>query len=276
MKKRTEKSATDERRQTRTTTDRMMGLRMIFTGLTIVLVFFARGGWCDILFKDDFETNTIANREIYDTLGTPMAADAGSLKFLYSITHASSATGLECTLPIAPDAPDEREIEMNFLGGGSDMSNSLFICYACGPGAGMSLPVMPAGNLPNSRTGYIIRFIRHGDATNEVKFYRNDSGTAVELANETGLPSNPIKTLRKVVIVHQKSGEHMIRAEFDTGIRLARSFEFSDSTYPPNNIQRGLELIAKGHVSTSLLAELRTDTWIVSDRWLPAGEPLQK
>lgn len=179
-------------------------------------------------------------------------------------------------MPLSPADPDQREIDIRFKGGGTEISNSLFISYAVGSGNGLSLPNLPAGSRPNSRTGYIIRYIRHGDGTNEAKFYRNDGGRVTELKN-VWLPSNPVKTLRRTIIKHRKDGKHLITALFDTGIPFAKEFELDDDRYPPGNTQRGLQLAAKGH-SLKMESRLKIDIdgWTINDVMFVSDLPVTR
>lgn len=238
------------------------------------LLVLATGSDAGVLFREDFSSPVSGRSDVYETFSSPVNATAGSLVLRYPIMHGSFPAGVGCTLPFASASPDEREIEMNFLGGGSQMSNSLFIGYACGPGIGPILPPLASGNMPGNRSGYIVRYIRHGDGSNEVKFYRSDTGSAVELLCDTMLSSNPISTLRRTVIRHRRDGEHVVISTFDTGTLFEKTHRFRDNFYPPGNSHRGLQVVAKGHVSTDLWMELRTDTWIVTDRAFgPAGSP---
>lgn len=220
-----------------------------------------------VILRESFETPTvIANRKMYD-MSRAWKTDVtrGCLTLYYSSAQDSLPSGLECSLPTTDDEVQEREMQLNFMGGGSEMSNSLFVAYAVGPGKGLSLPTLPSGNVPNDRTGYIVRFIRHGDGTNEVKFYRNDAGWVKELQN-AWLSSNPITTLRKIAIRHTKQGRHVITALFDTGSLIEHRFGFEDSAYPPGKAHRGLQVIAKGHayrIENPLY--IVTDTWLVTD-----------
>lgn len=200
----------------------------------------------------------------FDSAFGDYRAESGQLTLLYTTEHDAPARGFVCEMPKTKAAPKTREIELNFLGGAADMSNSFFVSYAVGAGEGLSLPPLPAGSVYNDRTGYVVRFIRHGDGTNEVKFYRNDTGWIKELKSEW-LPANPISTLRRLNIRHASDGIHQIAAEFDTGARFEKIFGFEDETYPPVNAQRGLHIAAKAHVNLAAPLSLSMDTFIVRD-----------
>lgn len=219
----------------------------------------------NFLLRETFDKASFAKKNVYDTSFSDCFVSDGSLTVNYSSSQSSSAGGMGCTLPKSPALPGVRTIDLSFAGGGTQMSNSLLIAYAVGPGRGLSLPPFPGGTTFNDRTGYIIRLIHHGDGTNEAKFYRNDTGWVKELKNDWTLPTNPITDLRRVVIRHGNSGEHRITTVFDTGQLFERSFFFEDETYPPNNVQRGIQISAKGHASTGLVLQIRLDTWLIKD-----------
>ena len=219
----------------------------------------------DMIFRETFDTLIINKSELFEIHDTVCTNAGGLIILSYPSAQNGAPGGIECKLPSAVSEPDERDIDLRFCGGGTEMSNSLFISYAIGPGYGFSLPTLPAGALPNNRTGYIVRFIRHGDGTDEMKFYRNDTGWARELKNEW-LPANPITTLRRAVIRHRKNGEHIITVTFDTGVPFEKTFTFDDDVYPPGNVQRGLQIIAKGHAyRIDQTLSISTDTWTVTD-----------
>lgn len=232
-----------------------------------------------LLYRESFDTSSASNDGRFDSLYADHRILNGKLVLFYTTTPDSPPSGIDCVLPASVDTPAVREIEMNFDGAGTEVSNSLFIGYAIGPGHGFALPPFPYGPQANSRTGdrtgYVLRFLRHGDGTNEVLVYRYDTGWIKKLKNEW-LPANPVTTLRKIVIRHHGNGEHHITATFDTGVAFERMIEFEDNTYPPNNIQRGLQLVAKAHSRIDGDLEVRTDNWIVQDRLLPAGRPAKK
>ncbi len=227
-----------------------------------------------LVLRDTFDTNTTTNNDIYDTRFSTHLFQNGSLVLSYTTTPNSPPNGLECTLPLSSADPVEREIDMSFGGGGTEVSNSLFVCYAVGGGNGLLLPTFPYGPKANSRsgnrTGYGIRFLRHGDGTNEIIFYRSDTGWIRTLKNEW-LPANPVTTLRQLVIKHRKNGDHLITVTFDTGILFTREFRFDDHAYPPNNAQRGIQFIAKAHSAVYAKLQMITDSWIVRDASSPDG-----
>ena len=218
----------------------------------------------ELVFKETFDSFPITNDHIWDNDSAGIIVENKELNLKYSVRMQDIPGRIACQLPFVVPDPEEREIELNFGGDGAGMSNSLFLCYAIGPGDGLPLPAMSNDPYPNTRTGYVVRFIRHGDGTNEVKFYRNDTGTLIEIKNEW-LTFNQISTLRRIVVKHRREGRHIVTCNYDTGMWITRAFSFNDSSYPPNNIQRGLYLLAKGHGSTDGMAVIKTDTWIVND-----------
>ncbi len=229
-----------------------------------------------LLFRENFDTPISKNTQVFDVRSSDHRISKGNLVLSYTNTPNSPPNGIECTLPVSPIDPAEREITLHMGGGGAEMSNSLFVCYALAPGSGLALPPFGYGSLANSRTGdrsgYMIRFLRHGDGTNEVLFYRNDAGWVNLLHNEW-LPANPVTTLRRVVIRHRKDGVHIITAAFDTGVIFERAFSFEDNRYPPDNIHRRLQIIAKAHAGLRAKLQFLSDTWIVTDRSRPSPSP---
>ena len=223
-------------------------------------------------FQDTFPGPGL-NPAAFDTRFADFALRNGNLILRYSSAQVASPSGIECTPPAGDSDAAERTINLSFLGGGSELSNSLFICYAVGPGWGLSLPTLPSMPSSNDRTGYIIRPIRHGDGTNEVKFYRNDFGWVKEIKNDWTLPANPVTTIRRAVIRHRRNGEHHIALTFDTGLPFEKIYDFADSSYPPDTIHRGIQLIAKGHTYSSIDLDIRTDTWTVSESPSPFLPP---
>lgn len=207
------------------------------------------------------------NKDLYDIRGADHQIVNGNLVLFYSSLIKSPPSGMECTLPLSPVEPDEREIDLRFAGGGMEWSNTLDVAYAVGPGDGLCLAPLHQNISADYRTGYIFRLLRHGDGTNEAIFYRNDTGWTNLLKNDW-LPFNPITTLRRIVVRHRQNGEHLITCAFDTGSVFEKTFAYDDDLYPPNNIQRGLQLIATGYgpVRTATPIQIRTDTWIVQDR----------
>ena len=220
----------------------------------------------ELLFKETFDTATTSNAELYDTRFSNHQVTRGNLALFYSSLIKSPPSGIECTLPVSSLEPDWREIDLSFLGGEMEMSNSLDIVYEVGRGDGLCLAPLHYNVSSDKRTGYILRFLRHGDGTNEMIAYRNDTGWTKYLKNEW-VPSNPTTTLRHVVIRHRKNGEHDITATFDTGSTFDRTLAFDDPSYPPNNVQRGLQFIATGYgaVQTTSKMKIAMDTWMVTD-----------
>lgn len=218
-----------------------------------------------IQFHETFDTPGFLNRDLYDTRQAEIRWSRGELGLDYLSSQKSPPSGIECVIPPSAETRTARILDFRFLGGGTEMSNSLFIAYALEPGRGLSLPVLPAGSGPNNRTGYIVRFIRHGDGTNEIKFYRNDAGWVKELKRDWTLTFNPITTLRRAIIHHKRTGEHVVTATFDTGLPFDRIFTFEDDRYPPDDMHRGFQISAKGHAGVGAGAGLRmrTDTWAV-------------
>lgn len=215
-----------------------------------------------LLFKEPFDTFVVGNKNIFSCDTSAFDVEGGELVMRYQASMQNGPGHLSCTLPLLSREIETRTIEMNFRGGGTDMSNSLFVCYSIGAGEGLPLPGLPNGSYPNTRTGYIARYIRHGDGTNELIVYRIDTGTAVPLKNDW-FPVNPIMALRKIVIRHGRSGAHEVTSVFDTGSLIARRFEFQDSLYPPTDNRRELHLLAKGHVNSGVGLVIRCDTWVV-------------
>ena len=228
--------------------------------LVLVMV---QPAFASLLFMENFDTDSLGNSDEYETASN-LSVESGAMNLIYYSTMPSVPCHLACTLPVSPVPPAELVIELNFLGGGSSSSSSLFLCYSAGPGWGMPLPYMPGFVRVNTRTGYVIRYIRHGDGANEIKFYRNDTGDVHEIKNDW-LPANPITTLRRTVIRHRADGGHVITSTFDTGVRFDRQWTFTDDRYPPGNLQRGLHVLCKGHTNIGVLWTVPTDTWIVTD-----------
>jgi len=150
------------------------------------------------LLQESFETSVLSNRDIFAEVSPTVRSESGVLVLVYRSDQPSAPAGLELSLPISPVDPVERDYDLRFLGGGSDLSNSLFVSYALGPGRGFSLPPLPSQPSLNDRSGYILRWIRHGDGTPELAIYRNDGGWVRHLLSERSLPANPIRTLRRV------------------------------------------------------------------------------
>lgn len=228
----------------------------------------AAAGSGGIPLKETFDTDPTANHDLYDVRGSTHRVENGSLVLVYPSAQTRAPVGIECQIPAVPKDPDERSIDLRFGPGGAESSNSLFIAYAVGPGEGLSLPPLPGGIMADTRNSYIIRMIRHGDGTNEIKFYRNDTGWTKELKNDWTLPANPITTLRRILIHHRRNGEHFVTATFDTGTPFEKTYAFEDATYVPGNAQRRFQITAKGHTAKLMLVEIATDTWIVRDSFL--------
>ncbi|OGH56306.1 MAG: hypothetical protein A3G34_06430 [Candidatus Lindowbacteria bacterium RIFCSPLOWO2_12_FULL_62_27] len=243
------------------------------------ILFFASRAGAGVIFREDFDTDHPLNKDLYRSDFSNHRIENGRIVFHYTTAPNSEPVGLECALPATSAIPDERDIEMNFMGGGADVSNSAFVCYAAGPGRGFLLTPFPYGPRANKRTGdrtgYVIRFLRHGDGTNEVLFYRNDTGWLQKL-NSYWIPSNPVATLRRVTIRHRRTGEHEIAAIFDTGVPYERIFRLEDGVYPPNHANRGLQLVLKAHSSVSYDLQFTSDTWIVTDKSVPAPQTRKK
>jgi len=247
--------------------------------LFFVFLFYPISASAILVFREDFDTPTALINENYDTRYSESQIQNGNLVLFYVTATNSEPSGVECRLPSVGKSPDVRRIVLHFGESGSEMSNSLFISYAIGPGRGLSLVPFPYGKLSNirsgPRTGYILRFLRHGDGTNEMEIYRNDTGWVDKLKN-VWIPSNPVKTLRRVEITHRKSGDHTITTSFDTGSRYEYTVGFHDDAYPPGDIQRGLQVTGKAHSGIAAAGEVRlqTDTWTVEDEYIstePSG-----
>lgn len=234
------------------------------------------------MLQEFFDTPSTGNTAIFNGRYGSHRVENGQLVLRYPSLQESRPSGIECILPDISEGsppPAERLIDLHFSAGGTEMSNSIFIAYAVGPGPGLSLPALPSRASLNDRTGYIIRLIRHGDGTNEVKFYRNDTGWARELQSDSTLPSNPVSSLRRLTILHGSQGDHLITLNFDTGAAFERSYRFEDDAYPPNSVQRRLHLAAKGHAASATILQIQTDSWIVQDNPTaarPTRKPQQK
>lgn len=218
------------------------------------------------LMQEAFDTNAVLNPVLYDTSLGLSAVHNGSLTLWYPSYQYAYASGLECRLPASPVAPSAREFDIQFSDGGSEMSTSMFIAYSLAPGRGLAIPPMPAGNRFTDRSGYILRLIHHGDGTNEVKSYRIDSGLTNEVASWP-VHANPVTALRRVRILHHRSGRHAVEMTLDTGVRTTSRFGFEDDRYPPGNDARGMQVSVKGH-HTAIKAVLNIvmDSWAVRDR----------
>lgn len=226
-----------------------------------------------LLFHDSFDTPASLRAGAYDTRYFDHRVEKGDLVFFYSSEAGSPPAGVECRLPGKAARPEEREIDVRLGGGGSEMSNSFFISYALGAGVGFCLPPFGYGAGANSRTGrrtgYIIRFLRHSDATNEIEIYRSDTGWVKKLT-QAWLPANPVTALRRAYILHRKNGEHILTVTLDTGVRFQKTIAFEDNRYPPGPAQRGIQFIAKAHSATVLPMEYRIREWTVRDRAQPS------
>lgn len=238
------------------------------TATILFAIVFIQAAYADdgrVILKRNFDSRREISKDAFDTTFAACRVRGGRLTIFYPAGQKNYPSGLVCTLPITAAIPEERSYDFSFEGGGTEMSNSLFVSYAAGEGKRLSLPPLPGGSMPNDHSGYILRFIRHGDGTNELKIYRNDMGWTKELKNEW-LASNPITTLRRLVIKHHSDGRHSITAAFDTGSAFRRTFEFVDNLYPPGNAARAFHISLKGHATVSTMLNLSTDSWIVSDR----------
>ncbi len=202
--------------------------------------------------------------------------EQGGLHLSYSTDPNSAPNALSGIMPLVSPPPEERRTILHFGGGGADVSNSVFVSYAVGPGEGLSLIPFPYGPVANrssaaGRAGYVIRFLRHGDGTNEIEIYRNDTGWIKKLLNDW-LPSNPVRTLRRLDIRHSRNGQHVITVMFDSqampsarSAAYERTYRFEDASFPPGNTYRGIQFIAKAHSAVKLDLTYQTDSWIVFD-----------
>src|SRR3989338_6756490 len=226
------------------------------------------------LLRETFDTPVTSNRDLFDTRFSAHTFRNCSLVLTYYAMPNSPPNGIECWLPPSVVDIDERVIEMNLLGCGFEMSNSLFLSYALADGGGLAFPPLPYGAKSNSyrgaRNGYVLRLLRHGDGTNEMIFYRMDTGW-IEMLGNAWLPANPVHAIRKISIRHGIGGRHRITASFDTGVWFDRTAVFEDSTYPPGNAHSGIQFIAKAHAPMAAALEAPTDTWLVFD--IPAVGP---
>lgn len=237
---------------------------------------FASGTDGKPLFQETFDTPVLRNTDLFDTRYGSVEVNRGKLNIYYSSAHQNEPGGIVCTLPAVPSTPEERKIVIDFLGGGTDMSNSLFISYAVADGGGLCLPSLPSRPSSNGRSGYMVRLIRHGDGTNEVKFYRMDDGWEKEIANDSNLPGNPVRSIRRLTIQHQISGRHLVQAIFDTGAAFTKSWSFVDDAYLPDNEHRQLHLALKGHAVAAVQLQLAVDALTVRDAANNPGLPPQK
>ena len=114
------------------------------TGLMVFSLFLFLCIWVDyteaiILFKETFDTVVTKNKELYDARFANHQIMNGNLVLFYSSLIKSPPSGMECTLPLSPIEPDERQIDLRFTGGGMEWSNTLDVVYAVGPGDGLCL-----------------------------------------------------------------------------------------------------------------------------------------
>ncbi len=257
-------------------TRRAAGRSTGLTGWALEVLLAAVLGWIGCPAHAAFGTQRLLMEEYFNS-GMPQGAaglsgaegafriDRGELVLPYYSNQADPPAGIHCTLPISSEEIEERQTVINFAGGGSTFSNSLFVAYAVGGRGGWSLPQLPAGAHPNNRTGYIVRLIRHGDGSNEIKIYRNDGGWTKQIVTDT-LPSNPTSTLRRLAIQHRRSGDHRVTVSLDTGVPFEQALSFFDPAYPPGDQARGLQVMAKGHSVRHIEWQIRTDSWTVRDR----------
>ncbi|MBI4178844.1 tetratricopeptide repeat protein [bacterium] len=236
--------------------------------LVMLCSMFSSPGFGEIIFQEPFDTAVSRNGASFDTRYAVSRMDSGMLIFRYAGDVNSLPAGVEARFPDATPAPAERRIDLSFGGGGTELSNSLFIAYALGPGDGLSLPPFGYGGASDSRTGnrtgYVVRLLRHGDGTNEVLFYRNDTGWVNRISN-AWLPSNPVSTLRRAVIRYRRDGWHFWEMTFDTGASYIRAFAFKDDVYPPG-FHDGAQVSVKAHSGIRAEFQFRMDTWTVTDR----------
>ncbi len=227
-----------------------------------------------MVFQESFDTSVIRHRDIFDTWTGSVrtvidSVNKGHLALEYESHQQSPLTAIACRLPASDSSPEARRYELTFRPGGLQTSNSLFISYEVSSGLGFCLPRLPSRPAPNTRSGYIVRLIRHGDGANEIKWYRADEGWINELLKDT-LPCNPITDIRKLNLVHDRSGWHRLTLEFDTGARpsasVRRTFDLWDPTYPPGR-NRGMHVAVKGHLGGEIPSRghIRLDRWVVED-----------
>jgi len=234
-----------------------------------------------VILRESFDTNPLTAESHFDGQWATTGFRNDHLVFNYSSSISDPPNGMDVTIPEVKNSPAWRKIELHFMGLGSEMSNSLIISYALGEGTGLCFPYLPYGPKSNThrgtRNGYILRFLRHGDGSNDVEIYRSDGGWTQKLGR-ADLPANPISTMRTLRIWQSRQGEHRVIAEFDTAdrgrARLEREFRFKDATYPPGNSARHLQLIVKAHTGTGLFSlQFHTDTWLITDHADPPDAP---
>ncbi len=249
-----------------------VGLAARWIFLVVVGIGLETGSSASILLQESFDTRVELSADRFDLHGASYRLESGLLTLVYSSYQTHPPSGIECTVPTPNIQAAERTLEIHFPGGGSELSNSLFISYALSPGPGLALPLLPAGTKPNSRSGYILRFIHHGDGTNELKAYRIDEGWSKELKS-VWIPSNPITTIRRLIVRHSRAGRHRLDALFDTGQPVSVVCEFEDATYDPDDGHRGFQVTVKGHAGISALVGFATDTWRMTETPLPNPLP---
>lgn len=236
-------------------------------GVALLLLFMARPSGAQPVFIETFDTVTADNRGIFNAGSENIRIRQGVFVLSYSSQQSEFPNGIVYTPPNSGADPETREITMHFLGDArsAQTSNSVFVGYSLSAGRGLALPPLPGGAVSNDRTGYILRLIKHGDGTNEIKVYRDDEGWSKEIFADTTLGFNPVACLRRIRIRHDRDGRHVVTGVFDTGLPISRTWSFMDAEYPPDDVHRSVQLAAKGHAIVNTTYQIVTDTWTFTD-----------
>lgn len=248
--------------------------RRLLPVLTVFLIcHFTFGGVAaaTVILRDNFDTNTLLNKNIYylwDTLpsgypDTPLTVeyetgyvsigcDANSTR--YSL--------LSCTLPAFPPNAEVYRIEIHMLPSQWPGAGHFYFGYAL-RGPGLLL------RTPNALSGYIVD-LASGAGGQRMEYHRVDSGQVKQLivfhTNHSEAVFSPF-AIRRFLIEIDSSGLQRITGTFDTGAALYdKTFEYVDTMAHVVMSRQPTKLEFIGAFTANSVGrtgKINTDTWLV-------------
>lgn len=219
-----------------------------------------------ILFRDNFDTNTLLHSYRFEVLDT----DANG-RSITAVQHETSWVGigfdgvgtrqsvLSCTLPPFPADADTYRIQIHVLQSNWLGVSNLWFGYGL---RGSGFIMEPQKNLD----GYVVN-MASGTGGQRIHFYRYDSGVPWRPhESQFGpVPFSPLN-IRKILVEIGRDGTHHVTCTFDTGGLVDKTFVHVDTATHSILSAQPTRLQLRGTASatyTNVDGRIFTDTWLV-------------
>lgn len=216
-----------------------------------------------IVFRDNFDTNSLVNKDIYEIYDTVAQGSDSPLSVEYETQFVSVGFDafssryaiLSCTIPPFPANADTYRIQIDFLNHQIPGISNLWFGYG----------LRGSGYILNDKlAGYLIRFA-DGTGGQRIHWYRLEAG---EEMKQIGLhhckkfsPLDAQRILMEIGI----EGIHRITCHYDTGSPFAITMAVTDTAAYSSLNQEHTRLQLRGTSSGNSVnrpGQFNTDTWL--------------